>query len=101
MKFIEELDLPFIDSMLVDPQQEVIKKYNLHFEVNQKIQDIYTNNFNLNLPNLTANETWELPVPATFVIGSDKIIKNAFIDMNYRERMTIEQIIETLKKIQT
>ena len=39
------------------------------------------------------NNTWMLPVPATFVIGRDGLITARYIDPDYRRRMELDAII--------
>lgn len=43
------------------------------------------------------NETWILPVPATFVLDQQGIIRARFVDPDYRKRMAIEDIDEALR----
>jgi peroxiredoxin len=43
------------------------------------------------------NDAWFLPIPATFVVGQDGIVKNRFIDPDYRKRMEIEDLIASLR----
>ena len=38
------------------------------------------------------NDTWVLPIPATFVVGQDGRIKARFVDPDYRKRMAIEDL---------
>jgi peroxiredoxin len=49
------------------------------------------------LPRYQGNEAWFLPIPATFVLASDGIVTDRFIDPDYRRRMTIEDLLEALK----
>lgn len=42
------------------------------------------------------NEGWLLPLPATFVIGQDSIIRARFVDPDFRKRMEIEEILAAL-----
>jgi peroxiredoxin len=42
------------------------------------------------------NENWTLPIPATFVIGKDGVVKGRFVDPDYRKRMDIEKILTAL-----
>ncbi|WP_294533899.1 redoxin domain-containing protein [uncultured Rhodoblastus sp.] len=44
-----------------------------------------------------ANDTWMLPVPATFVIDSDGVILARYIDPDYRRRMEVEDLLEALR----
>jgi peroxiredoxin len=45
----------------------------------------------------TDSDAWTLPIPATFVIGRDGLVKARFIDPDYRKRMDIGDILTTLK----
>ena len=43
------------------------------------------------------NDAWLVPLPATFVVGSDGVILARFVDANFRERMEIADILEALR----
>jgi peroxiredoxin len=49
-----------------------------------------------NIPPYNANDNWTLPIPATFVVGSDGVVKARHIDPDYRKRMDVEAILEAL-----
>lgn len=49
------------------------------------------------LPDYQGNDSWVLPIPATFVVGHDGRITARFVDPDYRKRMAIEDLIEVLK----
>lgn len=42
------------------------------------------------------NDTWMLPVPATFVVGRDGLVKARYIDPDYRRRMELDAIVDAL-----
>ncbi len=46
------------------------------------------------------NDAWILPIPATFVVGRDSIIRARFVDPDYRKRMAIDIIVDTLRACQ-
>jgi peroxiredoxin len=48
------------------------------------------------LPRYQGNDSWMLPIPATFVVGADGRIKARFIDPDYRKRMAVEELIAAL-----
>ena len=41
--------------------------------------------------------SWFLPIPATFVVGTDGLIKARFIDPDYRKRMDLDELLAALK----
>jgi peroxiredoxin len=49
------------------------------------------------LPAYQGNETWMLPIPATFVVGTDGRVAARFVDPDYRRRMATEDMLDALK----
>ena len=43
------------------------------------------------------SDTWLLPVPATFVVGTDGLVKERFVDPDYRKRMAIGDLLAALQ----
>lgn len=44
------------------------------------------------LSNFHGNDGWVLPIPATFVVGRDGLVKARFVDPDFRKRMEIDLI---------
>lgn len=42
-------------------------------------------------------ENWMLPIPATFIVGTDGIVRARFVDPDYRVRMPIEDMVAALR----
>ncbi|WP_454617832.1 peroxiredoxin-like family protein [Bradyrhizobium cenepequi] len=51
----------------------------------------------LDLSGFHGNDGWVLPIPATFVVGRDGIVKARFIDPDFRRRMQIEDLIAAVQ----
>jgi peroxiredoxin len=49
------------------------------------------------IPDYQGNQTWVMPIPATFVIGQDGLVKARFIDPDYRNRMTVADLLVALR----
>jgi peroxiredoxin len=49
------------------------------------------------IPSYQGNTSWMLPIPATFVVGTDGKVKARFVDPDYRKRMEIESLIAALR----
>ena len=43
------------------------------------------------------NETWMLPIPATFIVGRDGVVKARYIDPDYRQRVDLDELLAALK----
>lgn len=52
----------------------------------------------VNIPSYQGNDSWMLPIPATFVVGTDGIIKARHVDPDYRRRMEIDDLLAALKR---
>jgi peroxiredoxin len=48
------------------------------------------------LPAYHGNDAWMLPIPATFVVGTDRRVKARFVDPDFRRRMDIDDLIQAL-----
>jgi len=49
------------------------------------------------LPKYQGNDAWMLPIPATFVVGTDGLVKARFVDPDYRKRMDIDEMLAALR----
>ena len=84
--------------ILSDEKQEVIRKFNLKFAVPMPVQGVYKT-IGLNLPEHTANGSWNLPVPATFVLDRKGVIRARHVDVNYAQRMDPADILEAIRSL--
>jgi peroxiredoxin len=51
----------------------------------------------IDLAEYQGNESWMVPVPATFVVGKDGVIRERFVDPDYRRRMTVEAMLAAFR----
>ncbi len=51
------------------------------------------------LPGFNGDDSWELPVPATYVVARDGRIALAAIDVDYRNRLEPDAILTTLRSL--
>jgi len=96
-KFIVELkaqsNVPF--PILTDTDNGYAMSLNLTIWVGAEIQKLMQGR--LDLPAFQGNNSWMLPIPATFVIGRDGLIRARFIDPDYRNRMTISDMLTAMR----
>jgi peroxiredoxin len=52
------------------------------------------------LPGINGDESWELPVPATYVIARDRRVALAYVEVDYRKRLGPEAILDALRSLQ-
>jgi peroxiredoxin len=49
------------------------------------------------LPDFHGNDAWMVPIPATFVVGTDGVVKTRSIDPDFRHRMEIDSLLSALR----
>jgi len=91
--FVQKLGLGF--DVLSDLDQAVIRAYRLQFSLDEDLRPFYRS-FNMALDERNADGSWNLPVPATFLLDADGIVRARHVDPNYRERMAIDEILLAL-----
>jgi peroxiredoxin len=82
--------------ILSDMDNGYAMSLNLAIWVGHEMEE-YMTGIGRSLPAYQGNESWTLPIPATFVVGRDGRIKARFVDPDYRKRMAIEDLIAALK----
>ena len=86
--------------VLSDVRNEVARSYGLVYSLPEEIRAALRSN-NKALPSINGDESWELPVPATFVIAQDGHVGLAYVDIDYRRRLAPEDIIAALRLLAT
>ena len=84
--------------LLYDWKNGVARQYGLVFTLPESLKPIYAN-FGIDLAESQDNDGFELPMPATYIISRDGMVKHAFVDVDYTRRMEPNEIVEILKSI--
>lgn len=84
---------------LSDPAQQTIRDYKLHFTVPAKVREVYAQKLGLDLEKENADRSWNLPIPATFVLDRKGVVRARHVDVNYIERMEPEAILQILRDL--
>lgn len=93
---IEKNSLTF--EVLSDLGNKTAKQFNLVFPLAQELRPIYKQ-FGFSIPDFNGDQSHELPIPATYVVGSDGTIQLAFVDADYTKRLEPEEVVKALKGI--
>lgn len=83
--------------LLSDAGNQVARQFGLVYRVPDYQQAVYQRAF-VNLPLANGDTSWELPVPATFVVGQDGKISYAFANEDYTQRPEPMDILAALSK---
>ena len=81
--------------VLSDPGNDVARKFGLVYRVAPDLQQMYES-IMTRLPGYNGDSSWELPMPATYLIRPDGIISYVRVDADWRDRPEPEEVIEEL-----
>lgn len=82
--------------ILADSSQQVIRDYRLLFTLSADARRIYPLVFGADVSKKNANGEWTLPVPGTFVVGQDGLVKRRHVRADFTLRMEPSEVIEAL-----
>jgi peroxiredoxin len=91
-KFKADSGAPF--PVLTDLDNGYALSLNLAIWLGTEIQRLMSSQ---NLANFHGNDGWLLPIPATFVVGRDGLVKARFVDPDFRRRMEIDDLLAALQ----
>ena len=92
----EKADLHF--NVLSDVGSDVSRRYGLVYTVDATMRDVLTG-FGNDLTKINGTDTWELPIPATYVIATDGTVAYAFIDPDYRHRAEPADVVAAVRAL--
>ena len=87
-----KLDFP----ILFDEDNKTAKAYGLAFELPKDLQTIYQG-FGIEVAKANGTDTWEVPMPARYVIGKDGRVVDAVVHPDYTKRPEPEATLAIVK----
>ena len=93
---VEKNDLKF--EVLSDEGNKVARQFGIAFHLVDDLQAAFEA-LGIKLPEYNGDDAWELPIPGTFVVDTDRTIRLAYVDANYTTRLEPADILESLRQI--
>ena len=93
---VEKKELTF--TVLSDVGNIVARKYRLVFTLEQSFRTLYTT-IGSDLPSFNGDPSWELPMPATFLITQDGTVRLAFVDEDFTHRLEPATLLDGLRAV--
>jgi peroxiredoxin len=86
--------------VLSDYGNEVANQFGLVFAMNAEMRSLMLDGFGVNLAGRNADGLWKLPIPGTFVLDTEGIIRFAHVDPDFMtSRTEPEEILKTLRSL--
>jgi peroxiredoxin len=84
--------------LLSDDHNQVARQYGLVYRVPAEQQSIYSRSFT-NLPLINGDDSWELPIPATFILRRNGRVAYASADPDYTLRPEPADVLRELAAV--
>ena len=85
-------------AVLSDVGNRVARQFGVVFQYDEAARHFFADR-GLDLARFNGDATWELPVPATYVIAPDGVIRLAFVDPDYRHRLEPAELLDGLRTV--
>jgi len=95
--FISQMDHHEAFPVLSDIDNGYALNLGLVIWLGEEVRQLYLER-GLHLEKYNGNDTWFLPIPATFVVGTDGRIVDRYVDPDFRNRMEIADILAALDR---
>ena len=81
--------------ILSDSGNQVAEQLGLVFELPEALRPLYQK-IGIDIPAYNGDESFRLPVPATYIIGQDGVVRYAFVNSDYTLRLEPAEIVAQL-----
>ena len=96
LAMVEERGIDF--EVLSDQGNRVAREFGLVFTMPAELREIYPK-YGMDIPAANGDESYELPVPATYVVDSTGLIVLDFVEIDYTKRLEPALILAALQGI--
>lgn len=94
----EKLDLGFF--VAHDENNELARSLGLTFKLDAKTIKKYRE-YKIDVPESNGTRKWELPIPATYIIDQDSVVRYVFDDEDYSKRASTKKLLKVVEEIQS
>lgn len=94
--FVEKHKLKF--EVLRDEGNAIASAYGLRWALPDDLRALYQQ-FGIDLAESQGEDSWTLPMPARFIIGTDGVVRYARTDPDYTRRPEPEETIAALQQL--
>ena len=95
-KTTEKLGLTF--PVLSDKGNRLGKELGIVYEFPEDLRQVYSG-AGVIIPEVNRQDVWELPIPATFVVDREGIVKWAYVNPNYTKRFEPSELVQIVKNL--
>jgi peroxiredoxin len=83
--------------LLVDVENKLARQFGIVYRVPDYQEKLFSSVF-INLPHINGDSSWELPLPATYVVGRDGRVQYAWVSVDYTERAGPGDVLRAVRE---
>jgi peroxiredoxin len=83
--------------VLSDVGNAVAREYGLVWRFPADLREVYETALKILLPRFDGDDSWELPIPATYVVDRGSRVRFAFVDPDYTRRAEPADILTAVQ----
>jgi peroxiredoxin len=80
-----------------DKNNTIAKEFGITYTLTDEVIEVY-DKLKIDILEANRNNTYDLPLPATYIVNTNYEIIYSFVDVNYRKRCEPKTITDTIKK---
>lgn len=88
----------FTFEILADLDNGLALRCGLVFRVSNDLIRVFLTN-GIDFPLFYGNDSWFLPMPATYIVGRDGVVAHAYVNPEFRERLDPRDIVRYLRQM--
>lgn len=93
----EKEELEFV--VLSDVGNRVAREYGVVYRIAESLAANYSKGGRTDLTEYNGDDSLELPLSVTYVVGTDGTVEYAFVDADYRKRAETRQVVDVVAKL--
>ena len=83
-----------------DCDNQIGRSFGIVYELQDKEKSLFTD-WGICLDEVNQCKKWELPLPATYLIGQDRLVEFQYVDADFRKRLSPAELIEALTRFKS
>lgn len=85
--------------VLTDRANEVAREYGLVFRLPPEIRELYEGPMKILLPEVNGDDSWTLPVPGTYVVSRDGLVRWRFVEPDHTRRAEPAEVLAAVRSL--
>jgi peroxiredoxin len=87
-------------NLICDCDNQIAESFGIVYELQDDEKALFRE-WGICLDEINQCRKWELPLPAVYLIGQDRLVEFEYVDADFRKRLSPDELIEGLMRLQS